>query len=780
MWPLSKNPPKTYTPNKGQKKSTVQAIEELRRNREERRRSAEQYKKNRAADKIRFEKKGQPGDVDFQRMIETFRKECKYKKRSHRVKEDMMKVCIRKRPIIARERRMKDWDTVTGLNPLCIIHKSSKKVCGITKYLDNTEFSFDHVFDEVDDNALVYKVTTQPLLKHVFSKGGNATVFAYGQTGSGKTYTMVAMQNRAAEEIFQNLQQEGNIHDAQIICAFFEIYGGRCIDLLNRRKRLTIREDGKGNVVVGGLQEVEVSTKDELLECISRGNSSRATHATEMNAVSSRSHAICRITVRFPDKRGNGMFSLIDLAGSERGQDTKNHNRQRRVEGAEINKSLLALKECIRAQCAKRRAHIPYRASKLTLVLKDSFSPRSLTTMICNIAPTASSTEHTLNTLRYADRVKQKEVVHYFEGTMAPGGIVTDENRRGQNNKNNNVGALANNNFGDVLEEDDDTIGESMMSPPLSPTARRLHRANVLAREGKISENEKIKLKEDVIRSNNSNIKLRNNIGKADNVRAPSSQTNNKYGNRSPRVKLPPTGSSKTRKTRQQQNNDNTKYEGKMDDKALNRGKHSLQNGNGVSSNFHRHAPPPGQKEETKKPSGPNHPSGSNSKRRIVDFHNSENSPALRGGSNQRSNNSKLKKPSNIHQKLHKNASKSKNREDLHILHRSLRAQGEGESNSHLEDLHEAISQLVDEEENLLQLHMDTIQENAQLLTEEGNLLAKVQGEDVVDYDIDVYAERLDNILERKIKMYTELQKNLKTFRSHLAEEETLSAAFGQ
>ena len=77
MWPLSKNPPKTYTPNKGQKKSTVQAIEELRRNREERRRNAEEYKKNRAADKLRFERKGEPGDVDFQRMIEKFRKECK-------------------------------------------------------------------------------------------------------------------------------------------------------------------------------------------------------------------------------------------------------------------------------------------------------------------------------------------------------------------------------------------------------------------------------------------------------------------------------------------------------------------------------------------------------------------------------------------------------------------------------------------------------------------------------------------------------------------------------
>ena len=774
MWPLSKNAPKTYTPNKGQKKSTVQAIEELRRNREERRRSAEAYKKNRAADKLRFERKGEPGDVDFQRMIEKFRKECKIKKRSHRIKEDMMKVCIRKRPIIPRETRMKDWDTVTGLNPLCIIHKSSKKVCGITKYLDNTEFSFDHVFDEKEDNALVYKVTTQPLIKHVFSKGGNATVFAYGQTGSGKTYTMVAMQNRAAEEIFQNLQQEGNLGNTKIICTFFEIYGGRCIDLLNRRKKLTIREDGKGNVVVGGLCEEQVTTKEELLECIARGNSSRATHATEMNAVSSRSHAICRIAVRFPDRRGNGMFSLIDLAGSERGQDTKNHNRQRRVEGAEINKSLLALKECIRAMRAKRRLHIPYRASKLTLVLKESFSPQSRTTMICNIAPTASSTEHTLNTLRYANRVKEKEVVHYFEGTMAPGGGM-DENNKGQNIKHN-VGAHANNSFGDVLEEDDsdDTIGESMLSPPLSPTARRLHKANVLAREGKISEHEKIKMKEDVIRK----AKSKNAVN---HVRAPTS-TNNR---RSPRVKLPPTGSNNknNRMGRHQQQN---KYEGKMDDNVAVNGRNPRSNDRNNNNRNRRHASPPGQKEETKKTSGPNHPRGNNSKRRII-THSSENSPLIRGSgsnnSNQRHSNSKLKKPNNSHQKKIKKtkaAAKVKEREDLQILHRSLRAQGEGESSSHLEDLHEAISQLVDEEENLLQLHMDTIQENAQLLTEEGNLLAKVQGEDVVDYDIDVYAERLDNILERKIKMYTELQKNLKTFRSHLAEEETLSAAYDQ
>ena len=124
----------------------------------------------------------------------------------------------------------------------------------------------------------------------------------------------------------------------------------------------------------------------------------------------------------------------------------------------------------------------------------------------------------------------------------------------------------------------------------------------------------------------------------------------------------------------------------------------------------------------------------------------------------------------------------SPHNKDLEIMHRSLRANrrgGEegdgGGSSAELQNLHEIVSELVEEEENLLHAHMESIQENAELLTEEGRLLAKVQGEDVVDYDIDMYAERLDEILSTKIRMYTSLHINLKKFREHLAKEEMLS-----
>jgi len=99
-------------------------------------------------------------------------------------------------------------------------------------------------------------------------------------------------------------------------------------------------------------------------------------------------------------------MSFIDLAGSERGADTMDNDRKTRDEGQKINTSLLALKECIRA-LSLDKDHVPYRQSQLTKVLKDSFTGSSKTTMIANITPASSCTEHTLNSLRYADRVKE-------------------------------------------------------------------------------------------------------------------------------------------------------------------------------------------------------------------------------------------------------------------------------------------------------------------------------------------------------------------------------------
>merc|ERR1712013_667504 len=133
------------------------------------------------------------------------------------------------------------------------------------------------------------------------------------------------------------------------------------------KSKLKVMEDGKQQVVVVGLTETEVASVDNVLALISRGNSLRTSGKTSANSNSSRSHAVFQIILRTGTKRRPlyGKFSLIDLAGNERGAVSSSADRQTRLEGAEINKSLLALKECIRA-LGRKGAHLPFRASKLT------------------------------------------------------------------------------------------------------------------------------------------------------------------------------------------------------------------------------------------------------------------------------------------------------------------------------------------------------------------------------------------------------------------------------
>lgn len=158
---------------------------------------------------------------------------------------------------------------------------------------------------------------------------------------------------------------------------------------------------------VQGLKEFIVPNMDSFLELMQLGLSNRVVGKTGMNDNSSRSHAILQIVVRdMETKKKGGQISFIDLAGNERGSDVKTSNNQTRQDGAEINKSLLALKECIRALDSAKQ-HLPFRGSKLTMVLKESFMGDCQTLMIGNVSPSIKSTETTLNTLRYADRVKE-------------------------------------------------------------------------------------------------------------------------------------------------------------------------------------------------------------------------------------------------------------------------------------------------------------------------------------------------------------------------------------
>lgn len=332
-----------------------------------------------------------------------------------------IKVAVRKRPRNSKEKARGEEDIAQVDGSVghggVIIHEAKVKV-DLTKYVERHHFYFDEAFPEGSSNMDVYARTCKPLVSFLFANQGKCTCFAYGQTGSGKTFTMMGVPSDdsnsglyllAARDIFAMLRHP-QYADVQVWVSFFEIYGGKLFDLLNQRAKLVMREDGSKNVNVIGLKEVRTDSVDSLFDWIARGNQARSTGSTGANIDSSRSHAILQLTLKKKDTKGelkmHGRFSFIDLAGSERAADTTNNDRRTRLEGAEINKSLLALKECIRA-LDQQSGHLPFRGSTLTQVLKDSFMGNSRTVMIANVSPNSGSCEHTLNTLRYADRVKE-------------------------------------------------------------------------------------------------------------------------------------------------------------------------------------------------------------------------------------------------------------------------------------------------------------------------------------------------------------------------------------
>ncbi|KAH8386285.1 hypothetical protein KR200_009790, partial [Drosophila serrata] len=346
-------------------------------------------------------------------------------------KEHQIMVCVRKRPLNQKELADKTVLDVVSIHSRdhLVVHEPRKHV-NMVKFLENHSFRFDHAFNENCSNATVYEFTARPLIRHIF-EGGMATCFAYGQTGSGKTHTMGGkftgrhQQNSldgiyamATKDVFSHLESPTYASlNLSVSCSFFEIYGSRVYDLLVPGKpQLKVLEDGQQQVQVVGLTENRVQSVNDVLCLLDLGNSVRTSGQTSANSKSSRSHAVFQIVLRKPStipefERPHGKFSLIDLAGNERGADNNSSDRQTRLEGSDINKSLLVLKECIRA-LGRQSAHLPFRGSKLTQVLRDSFigGKKVKTCMIAMISPGLHSVEHTLNTLRYADRVKELTV----------------------------------------------------------------------------------------------------------------------------------------------------------------------------------------------------------------------------------------------------------------------------------------------------------------------------------------------------------------------------------
>ncbi|KAI0684847.1 P-loop containing nucleoside triphosphate hydrolase protein [Cytidiella melzeri] len=326
-----------------------------------------------------------------------------------------------------------------------VAHVPGMKRSGPT--LTHKKFDSDVAFGPDISNDEVYQrtVIANDIIPLALASG-TACVLAYGQTGTGKTHTMEALEYRIARDLFVAAKKVGEeLLEAERKAAsglpldcetdvfgfsvtFLELLGKRVVDLLEPvddlpvddqgipvRREITITEDANGDVRPR-VNSRNTETAEQLHELIISALSYRRVSATARNIASSRSHAMLNIRIKnklMPFAQ-EGQLILVDLAGSERYEDFKAHDKKRMLESRENNNSLMHLKECVRAKAKMAQedgfVHIPWRANKLTMLLKPIFDVESRqpskTIIIAHVSPHIQDSAHSVNILSYASPFK--------------------------------------------------------------------------------------------------------------------------------------------------------------------------------------------------------------------------------------------------------------------------------------------------------------------------------------------------------------------------------------
>ena len=344
-------------------------------------------------------------------------------------------VFVRKRPLLPHEEARGDFDALSVAGGRLVAHLCLMKPDLRRMYMKHAAFGVSGAaFDADATSEQVYAHAGAPLVAHAL-RGGRAALFMYGQTGSGKTHTMEAVHSCLAEQVFGGGGYDGD-HGADhgapraaphtaAGCVFpapaaaggrvvevevlaVEVLGRRCVDLSTRAECSLLQQPGGGLELraAGGLEPGRpcVRSAAELQQLLRTLLAGRSTAATGSNATSSRSHALVQLCLRRVGGAA-GRLTLLDCAGSEWSTDSAHHCPKRRAEGAEINASLHALKQCIRLHAERQRCggkgHVPFRESVLTRLLAESFeAPDARMAVLGCVAPAATDVEHSVGTMR--------------------------------------------------------------------------------------------------------------------------------------------------------------------------------------------------------------------------------------------------------------------------------------------------------------------------------------------------------------------------------------------
>ena len=259
-------------------------------------------------------------------------------------------------------------------------------------------YKFDRLFDESYSNDDLFNDFGIEIA-HNLMNFINTTFYVYGQTGSGKSHTILGKDKEPGmlNLLLNFLASHKNLH-FNINCV--QIYNNKCFDLLDSNKMIFEREDYNGKINLCNVKSVPLTLNFVSILDIIKKN--RNVGISGQNSESSRSHLIFQIN------NGNSFVKILDLAGSEKAKNSVFIDKSTFKENAEINKSVMALKECIRA-VKRNESYIPFRGSKLTKLLKDSFNRDSKTYVIATISPEKENVLDSINTLDYIQDLKLLE-----------------------------------------------------------------------------------------------------------------------------------------------------------------------------------------------------------------------------------------------------------------------------------------------------------------------------------------------------------------------------------
>ncbi|CAD2221641.1 kinesin family member 3/17 [Angomonas deanei] len=338
------------------------------------------------------------------------------------------RVYVRIRPLNDREQKEGDGQVI------CKGDSRQQDVLYFSKEDGAPELQvrFDHIFDQPVSQTEVYEFIGPEVLRTSFG-GYNASIFAYGQTGSGKTHTMEGAKDaegvsvvqtgevehyglipRLIQGVFDSFESNADISNALVEVSLVQIYQEKIQDLLNKRQQLDIHMDKEGQYVARDATWKKVVNLKECMKLYAEASKMRATSATEMNLVSSRSHMILMLRLQWDEPTlpgSHAQLNMIDLAGSER-LDESGAKGETMKEAIHINKSLSALglvvtKLVEQAKKPNRRIHIPYKDSKLTYLLQSSLGGANLTHFVLAVSASSMWRSETNSTIEFGKRALQ-------------------------------------------------------------------------------------------------------------------------------------------------------------------------------------------------------------------------------------------------------------------------------------------------------------------------------------------------------------------------------------